>query len=56
MVVSGLPTRNEDHAEQIATMALDFLHVCVNFKIRHMPSVPLKLRCGIHTGVLSRLI
>ena len=50
MVVSGLPERNEDHAEQIATMTLEILHICVNFKIRHMPSVPLMIRCGIHTG------
>ncbi|XP_064455640.1 retinal guanylyl cyclase 2-like [Ornithodoros turicata] len=50
MVVGGLPERTRDHAEQVATMALDLLHVCGNFKIRHMPTVPLMLRIGMHTG------
>ncbi|XP_076311255.1 retinal guanylyl cyclase 1-like [Tachypleus tridentatus] len=50
MVVGGLPERIQNHAEEIATMALDLLHVCGKFKIRHMPNVPLMLRIGIHTG------
>jgi len=48
----GLPHRNADHAEQIASMALEILHFCINFKIRHMPSIPLLIRCGIHTGTV----
>ncbi|CAN8006922.1 unnamed protein product [Ixodes hexagonus] len=36
MVVGGLPERVRDHAEQVATMALDLLHLCGKFKIRHM--------------------
>lgn len=50
MVVSGLPVRNPDHAEQIATMALDLLHQSGRFKIKHLPEVPLQLRIGLHTG------
>lgn len=50
MVVSGIPSRNKDHAEQIANMALDLLHACTNFKIIHMPSVPLRLRIGLNSG------
>ncbi|XP_022248722.1 retinal guanylyl cyclase 1-like isoform X2 [Limulus polyphemus] len=50
MVVGGLPERIQNHAEEIATMALDLLYVCGKFKIRHMPNVPLMLRIGIHTG------
>ncbi|XP_076356799.1 retinal guanylyl cyclase 2-like [Tachypleus tridentatus] len=50
MVVGGLPEIIPNHAEEIATMALDLLHVCGNFKIRHMPTVPLMLRIGLHTG------
>lgn len=50
MVVGGLPERIDDHADQIATMALDLLYVCGKFRIRHMPTVPLMLRIGLHTG------
>lgn len=51
MVVSGLPVRIPDHAEQIATMALDLLHQSGNFKVKHLPDVPLQLRIGLHTGI-----
>ncbi|XP_037038134.1 uncharacterized protein LOC119075714 isoform X2 [Bradysia coprophila] len=50
MVVSGLPVRSPDHAEQIATMALDLLHQSGSFEIKHLPGVPLQLRIGLHTG------
>ncbi len=51
MVVSGLPIGNgNQHASEIATMALTLLHACGMFKIRHMPGVPLQLRIGLHSG------
>ncbi|XP_050090753.1 uncharacterized protein LOC126574537 [Anopheles aquasalis] len=50
MVVSGLPVRTPDHAEQIATMALDLLSQSGTFQVRHLPGVPLQLRIGLHTG------
>ncbi|KAL1512941.1 hypothetical protein ABEB36_002440 [Hypothenemus hampei] len=50
MVVGGLPVRHSDHANQIATMALDLLHVSGKFRIRHLPGTPLRLRIGLHTG------
>lgn len=50
MVVGGLPVPRPDHAEQIATMALDLLHQSGNFKVKHLPGVPLQLRIGLHTG------
>ncbi|KAJ4428491.1 Retinal guanylyl cyclase 1, partial [Periplaneta americana] len=50
MVVGGLPVRISDHADQIATMALDLLHQSGRFKIRHLPYTPLRLRIGLHTG------
>jgi len=50
MVVGGLPVRIPDHADQIATMALDLLHQSGRFKIRHLPYTPLRLRIGLHTG------
>lgn len=50
MVVGGLPVRVDDHADQIATMALDLLHQSGRFQIRHLPQTPLRLRIGLHTG------
>ncbi|XP_039296283.1 LOW QUALITY PROTEIN: retinal guanylyl cyclase 1 [Nilaparvata lugens] len=50
MVVGGLPVRVADHAEQIATMALDLLHESGQFRIRHLPDTPLQIRIGLHTG------
>lgn len=51
MVVSGLPIRNGDnHAGEIAFMALELLESITTFKIRHKPNQTLKLRIGIHTG------
>lgn len=52
MVVGGLPNPRPDHAEQIATMALELLHQSGSFKVRHLPGVPLQLRIGLHTGSL----
>ncbi|XP_067620043.1 uncharacterized protein [Eurosta solidaginis] len=50
MVVSGLPVRTPDHADQIATMALDLLHQSGRFHVKHLPGVPVQLRIGMHTG------
>ncbi|VDK51708.1 unnamed protein product [Anisakis simplex] len=50
MVVSGLPDRHDQHASQIAQMALALLHKVKNFVIRHRPDEQLKLRIGIHSG------
>ena len=54
MVVSGLPMRNGNlHAREIARMSIALLNAVLSFKIRHKPSVQLKLRIGIHTGMFS---
>ena len=51
MVVSGLPERNgNEHASEIALMALELLDAIKTFKIRHRPEQQLKLRIGLHTG------
>ncbi|CAF0863567.1 unnamed protein product [Brachionus calyciflorus] len=51
MVVSGLPIKNGNkHAGEIATMALNLLHNCGKFQIRHLPGIPLRLRIGLHSG------
>eukprot|EP00095_Tigriopus_kingsejongensis_P008339 maker-scaffold395_size185061-snap-gene-0.32 protein:Tk08339 transcript:maker-scaffold395_size185061-snap-gene-0.32-mRNA-1 annotation:"guanylate cyclase 32e" len=51
MVVSGLPLRNADqHAGEIASMALNLLEKVKRFQIRHRPNDALMLRIGIHSG------
>ncbi|XP_040895652.1 atrial natriuretic peptide receptor 2-like isoform X2 [Toxotes jaculatrix] len=51
MVVSGVPKENGiNHAGEIASMALDLVSVCHNFKIPHKPNTQLKIRAGIHSG------
>ncbi|XP_076144493.1 retinal guanylyl cyclase 2 [Alosa pseudoharengus] len=51
MVSSGCPVPNGNrHAAEIANMALDILSAVDNFKMKHMPEVPLRIRIGIHTG------
>lgn len=51
MVVSGLPERNgDDHAREIALMALAIRDSVSNFKIKHRPDALLKVRIGIHSG------
>lgn len=50
MVVGGLPARADDHAEQVATMALHLLHLAGCFRVRHLPDTPLRLRIGLHSG------
>nr|XP_006813370.1 PREDICTED: atrial natriuretic peptide receptor 1-like [Saccoglossus kowalevskii] len=53
MVVSGLPIRNGDyHAREIGRMALALLEAVKTFKIRHKPEEKLKLRIGIHSGMV----
>ncbi|XP_077993685.1 atrial natriuretic peptide receptor 1-like isoform X3 [Glandiceps talaboti] len=54
MVVSGLPIRNGDyHAREIARMAIALLYAVENgFRIKHKPDAQLKLRIGIHSGMV----
>lgn len=53
MVASGLPIRNGDnHAKEVASMALELLDSVKSFEIRHRPAETLQLRIGIHTGKL----
>ncbi|XP_071034347.1 guanylate cyclase 32E isoform X3 [Parasteatoda tepidariorum] len=53
MVVSGLPIKNGDnHAAEIASMALHLLEAVKKFIIRHRPEDTLMLRIGIHSGAV----
>lgn len=51
MCVGGAPIRSPDHADHIATMALDLLHESGKFRIRHLPYTALRVRIGLHTGI-----
>ena len=45
--MSGLPIKNGNkHAGEIATFALNLLYHCGQFKIKHLPGIPLRLRIG----------
>lgn len=52
MVVSGLPKKTDFHAREIARMSLALLNAVKAFKISHRPNDQLKLRIGLHTGIL----
>ncbi len=51
MVVSGLPIRNgDDHAREVALMALALVKKVGSFRLQHRPDYKLQLRVGIHSG------
>lgn len=50
MVVSGVPKKIDNHATEIASMALALLQSVETFKIPHLPYDRLKLRIGLHSG------
>ncbi|XP_060077247.1 adenylate cyclase type 2-like [Ylistrum balloti] len=51
MVVSGIPKPNgQQHAGEIATMALDLLVHVSSMKIPHIPGKKFQLRIGCHSG------
>ncbi|GFR24019.1 atrial natriuretic peptide receptor 2 [Trichonephila clavata] len=53
MVVSGLPIKNgNNHAAEIASMALHLLEAIKKFVIRHRPNDSLMLRIGLHSGAV----
>lgn len=51
MVVSGLPERNgNEHAREIALMALAILDSVRSFTIMHKQNAQLSVRIGVHSG------
>ena len=54
MVVSGIPERNGDqHAKEIANLALDLIYKTSAIIITHSPTRRLKIRIGMHTGAVT---
>ena len=57
MVVSGLPIRNgRMHAKEIGLMALHLRNAVKSFVIHHKRNTQLKIRIGIHSGMLLEII
>lgn len=55
--MSGLPIKNGNkHSGEIASMSLNLLEAVKHHKIAHQPETTLKLRIGIHTGILQFLM
>jgi atrial natriuretic peptide receptor A len=51
MVASGLPEKNGDqHAAEIANLAIDLKSITPTIVVPHDPSKRLQIRMGIHTG------
>ncbi|XP_069126891.1 atrial natriuretic peptide receptor 1-like [Argopecten irradians] len=50
MVVSGVPKLTEDHASEVAKMALELVEESKVFKIPHRKGENLKIRVGLHSG------
>ncbi|XP_078333485.1 atrial natriuretic peptide receptor 1-like [Crassostrea virginica] len=51
MIVSGLPERNgNNHANEIAKVALELLDGVNHFQIPHKPDEKLQIRIGLHSG------
>ncbi|ELU12932.1 hypothetical protein CAPTEDRAFT_112906, partial [Capitella teleta] len=54
MIVSGLPDRiGNQHVKEISNCSLDLLEAVTTFQIPHLPTVPLRIRIGLHTGECS---
>uniref|UniRef100_A0A0N5B343 Guanylate cyclase n=1 Tax=Strongyloides papillosus TaxID=174720 RepID=A0A0N5B343_STREA len=51
LCVSGLPERNGNlHGREIAILSLEFMKLCNNFSIPHLPNENIKIRIGCNTG------
>ncbi|KAJ3364203.1 hypothetical protein GGF31_000587 [Allomyces arbusculus] len=52
VVVGGVPEPDEDHASEIAKLALHFTKAMTKIRMRNNPDVELKLKIGIHSGAV----
>ena len=52
MVAVRLPRRNRSqHAAEITNMVLDILSSVGDFRMRHAPTVPIRIRAGLHSDM-----
>jgi len=56
MVVSGLPTVYERHAQEMSLLALELLDSVKQHVIPHMSQEQLQLRIGLHSGLPPFLV
>uniref|UniRef100_A0AAF5D181 Guanylate cyclase n=1 Tax=Strongyloides stercoralis TaxID=6248 RepID=A0AAF5D181_STRER len=50
LCVSGLPNRNNNHAEIISDLSINFMDICKSFKISHLGREKINLRIGCNSG------
>jgi len=50
LVVSGLPTAYDRHAQEMSLLALELLDSVKEYIIPHLPHEKLRLRIGLHSG------
>jgi len=53
LVVSGLPTVYDRHAQEMSLLALELQDSVKHHVIQHMPEQKLQLRIGLHSGSLT---
>jgi len=53
LVVSGLPTVYDRHAQEMSLLALELLDSVKEYVIPHLPEEQLRLRIGLHSGSLT---
>jgi len=50
LVVSGLPTVYDRHAQEMSLLALELLDAVKQHAIPHLPNHQLEIRVGLHSG------
>ncbi len=50
MIVSGLPVENENHASELATMAIHLGYAVQQFVYKKKPELKIRIRMGINSG------
>ncbi|CAL1533132.1 unnamed protein product, partial [Lymnaea stagnalis] len=50
VVCSGVPVRVENHADEIAKMALHIMYSSADLKVHHRPEHKFHMRIGLHSG------
>ena len=54
MVAAGLPIRVGDkHVTEISDMSLSIREKVKTFRIKHLPEESLRIRIGLHSGIIS---